>query len=251
MPTTGRHAGKCCVAPPPDVYESVGQEVADICGVPAYISGSPSSRAAVLFICDIYGWKVPQTRRLADKVASAGFFVVLPDFMNDDFFQSPDPDNPYEGLDAYLARHSQEDAIEVASKIIDELGKRGFKQIGVAGFCWGGKITVSLINGTSKADAAVMLHPSFLVVEEIQAVRKPLAILGAEIDEITPPELAMKFGNLLEKIPEMEGKSIVKIFRGADHGFSTRYDPHDMDAVRRAMEAHDDMLNWFTKYLQL
>ncbi|KAI5065432.1 hypothetical protein GOP47_0020127 [Adiantum capillus-veneris] len=249
MPTTGPHAGKCCVAPPADEYASVGREVADIGGLPAYLTGSPSAASALLFISDIYGWKVPQTRRLADKVAlEGGFLVVLPDFMEDDFFASSNPDNPYEGLDVYLAKHSQAKAIVEASKIIEELNRQGFKRVGVVGFCWGGKITVSLINGSTKVDASVMLHPSFLLEEEIQAVKVPLAILGAEIDEITPPQMANEFGAILAKIPEVQGKTMVKIFEGGDHGFSTRYDPQDAEAVARATEACNDMINWFQKY---
>lgn len=248
MPTTGPHAGKCCVPPPPDEYECAGKDDS-IAGIPAYLTGSPTSSSAVLFICDIYGWKVPQTRRLADKVAEAGHYVVLADFMENDFFSSPNPENPYEGLDVYLARRSQPKAIAEAGKVIDELRSQGFQHIGVAGFCWGGKITVSLINGSSKVDAAVMLHPSFLMIEEIKAVKVPLAILGAEIDEITPPAMALEFGAILAELPEVGEKTMVKIFKGGDHGFSTRYDPQDVEAVGRAEEAYIDMLNWFRKYL--
>ncbi|KAM0000791.1 putative dienelactone hydrolase [Helianthus debilis subsp. tardiflorus] len=44
--------------------------------------------------------------------------------------------------------------------------------------------------------------------------------------------------------------NFVKIYPGVVHGWTTRYKDDDEHAVKSAMEAHADMLNWFTKYLK-
>jgi len=41
----------------------------------------------------------------------------------------------------------------------------------------------------------------------------------------------------------------VKIFPGVAYGWTIRYNVEDESAVKRAKEAHLDMLNWFTKYV--
>lgn len=44
--------------------------------------------------------------------------------------------------------------------------------------------------------------------------------------------------------------SFVKIYPGAAHGWTTKYNSEDELAVKRAEEAHLDMLNWLTKYVK-
>ncbi|KAI3826447.1 hypothetical protein L1987_00495 [Smallanthus sonchifolius] len=42
----------------------------------------------------------------------------------------------------------------------------------------------------------------------------------------------------------------VKIYHGVVHGWTVRYKDDDEHVVKCAMEAHTDLLNWFTKYLK-
>ncbi|KAI3785058.1 hypothetical protein L1987_44169 [Smallanthus sonchifolius] len=44
--------------------------------------------------------------------------------------------------------------------------------------------------------------------------------------------------------------NFVKIYHGAVHGWMVRYKDDDEHVVKCAMEAHTDLLNWFTKYLK-
>lgn len=43
--------------------------------------------------------------------------------------------------------------------------------------------------------------------------------------------------------------SFVKIFPGTTHGWTVRYDVNDEPAVKKAEEAHNDMLEWFVKHV--
>ncbi|KAI3785575.1 hypothetical protein L1987_44697 [Smallanthus sonchifolius] len=44
--------------------------------------------------------------------------------------------------------------------------------------------------------------------------------------------------------------NFVKIYHGVVHGWTVRHKDDDEHVVKCAMEAHTDMLNWFTKYLK-
>jgi hypothetical protein len=94
----------CCKPAPPAVDNAVGKEelVADI---HAYVTGSRSASAAVLFISDVFGFDAPLLRRLADKVAKAGYFVVVPDFFHGDPFVGGQGENLFQGLDTWLPKH--------------------------------------------------------------------------------------------------------------------------------------------------
>jgi carboxymethylenebutenolidase len=43
----------------------------------------------------------------------------------------------------------------------------------------------------------------------------------------------------------------VKLYPGVSHGWILRYNVEDEVAVMRAEEAHQDMLNWFIKYVKV
>lgn len=102
--------------------------------------------------------------------------------------------------------------------------------------------------GSNDIQAAVLLHPSRITVEDINDVKSPIAILGAEIDHGSPPEQMNHYGEILSAKAEVD--SFVKIFPGVKHGWTVRYNVEDESAVKSAEEAHTDMLNWFIKYVK-
>ncbi|MBA0841297.1 hypothetical protein Goarm_003793, partial [Gossypium armourianum] len=59
------------------------------------------------------------------------------------------------------------------------------------------KVVVELAK-VALIQAAVMLHPSFVTVDDIKSVKVPIAILGAEIDNLSPPELVKQFDEILK-----------------------------------------------------
>ncbi|KAK4388520.1 hypothetical protein Sango_2458600 [Sesamum angolense] len=143
--------------------------------------------------CALAGYEAPKLRKLADKVAAAGYYTVVPDYFRGD---PCDADRFHQVFPA---------------KVVVELAKEGYIQAGV------------------------LLHPSLISLEDIQGVKVPLSILGAEHDQSSPPELVDAF---------------VKIFPGVSHGWAVRCSDDDDHAVKSAEEAHGDMLDWFAKYLK-
>ncbi|KDO74851.1 hypothetical protein CISIN_1g0314641mg, partial [Citrus sinensis] len=96
--------------------------------------------------------------------------------------------------------------------------------------------------------AAVLLHPSFVTVDDIKGVEVPISVLGAEIDQFSPPALVKEFEEALTAKSEVD--SFVKIFPKVAHGWSVRYNAEDEFAVKAAEEAHQNLLEWLTKYVK-
>ena len=72
---------QCCETPPPRDHPSVGVgKLEAFHDLTAYVTGSSDAAAAVILIADVFGYEAPNLRKLADKVAGAGYFVVVPDF---------------------------------------------------------------------------------------------------------------------------------------------------------------------------
>ncbi|KAF5799686.1 putative dienelactone hydrolase, alpha/Beta hydrolase [Helianthus annuus] len=235
-------SGPQCCTNPPDISSGSRQDdhLEVIGGLTSYTAGSPASKLAVILLSDIYGYEAPKLRQIAEKVAAAGFYVVVPDFFYGD------PYLPDMEISSWFPNHLPAKGCEDARKLVADLKAKGASAVGAAGFCWGG-ITVSKMSAYGEIEAAVILHPGPLSEDDIHATKVPTAILGAEFDDHAPPEQMKKLGEILSAKPV---DNFVKIYPGVVHGWSTRYRDDDEHAVKSAMEAHTDMLNWFTKYLK-
>ncbi|KAJ6803779.1 endo-1,3,1,4-beta-D-glucanase [Iris pallida] len=236
-------AGAQCCENPPSLSPSSGEGsvVESFGGLKAYITGSPHSTKAILLVSDVFGYEAPNLRKLADKVAGAGYFVVVPDFFYGDPYV---PDKP---ITDWFPSHGTDKGLEDAKPVIAALKDKGISTIGAAGFCWGAKVVAGLAK-TGDIKAAVMLHPSLVTIDDIKEIKVPIAILGAEIDRISPPALLKQFEEVLTAKSEVDG--YVKIFPGSAHGWTVRYEVTDEAAVAKAEEAHQDMLSWFAKHLK-
>ncbi|XP_043722474.1 endo-1,3;1,4-beta-D-glucanase-like [Telopea speciosissima] len=238
-------SGPQCCENPPVLSSNCGQGcVQEVGGLKTYVTGSSHSKRAILLISDIYGYEAPNLRKLADKVAAAGFYVVVPDFFYGDPYA---PDNAEKPIEIWIKEHGPDKGFEDAKPVIATLKSKGITTTGVGGVCSGGKVAVELAK-SDYIQCAVLLHPSFVTVDDIKEVKVPIAILGAEIDETTPPVLVKQFEQILSFKPEVD--AYVKIFPGVAHGWTVRYNDEDEEAMKAAEEAHQNMLDWFTKYVK-
>ncbi|XVF28940.1 hypothetical protein REPUB_Repub15cG0076200 [Reevesia pubescens] len=235
---------QCCSNPPTLNPASGVGHVEVLAGFNTYVTGSLQSNLAVLLVSDVFGYEAPNLRKLADKVAVAGFYVVVPDILYGDPYVPERSDRP---LPVWIKDHGTDKAFEDTKLVIDALKSKGVSAIGAAGFCWGAKAVVGLAKD-ALIQAAVMLHPSFVTVDDIKSVKVPISILGAEIDKMSPPELLKQFDEILSAKPEVD--SFVKIFPKCAHGWTLRYNVDDPTAVSCAEEAHQNMLEWFAKHVK-
>uniref|UniRef100_A0A803KUD0 Dienelactone hydrolase domain-containing protein n=1 Tax=Chenopodium quinoa TaxID=63459 RepID=A0A803KUD0_CHEQI len=205
---------QCCENPPALNPSSGTGHVEEIGGLKSYVSGTSDCKFAVLFISDVYGFEAPNLRKLADKVASAGYYAVVPDFLHGDPYN---PENTERPIQAWIKDHGTDKGCEEAKPVIESLKQKGISKIGAVGFCWGG-------------------------------VKVPITVLGAEVDHMSPPELMKQFEEALNAKPEVD--KFIKIFPGVSHGWTVRYKPEDAAVVKAAEEAHQDMLGWFQKHIK-
>ncbi|XAR49099.1 hypothetical protein NMG60_11032166 [Bertholletia excelsa] len=238
-------SGPQCCSNPPFLDSTYGEGyVLEVGGLKSYVTGSPASKTGILLVSDIFGYEAPKLRKLADKIAASGFFVVVPDFFYGDPFLY---ENVEKSLPVWLKSHGWEKGFEDAKLVIAAMKSQGITAVGAAGFCWGAKVTVQLAK-PDYIQAAVMLHPSFVAVDELKEVYVPIAILGAEVDKYCPPELLRQFEDVLSSKSEVN--SFVKMFPGTTHGWTVRYSEEDECDVKSAQEAHEDMLAWFTTHVK-
>ncbi|KAJ4894401.1 alpha/beta-Hydrolases superfamily protein [Raphanus sativus] len=236
---------QCCENPPALNPVSGSGHVEKLGGLDAYISGSPdSSKLCVILISDVFGYEATNLRALADKVATSGFYVVVPDYFYGDPF---DPSNQERPIPLWLKDHGADKGFEDTKPVIEALKSKGITAIGAAGMCWGAKVVVEL-SKQELVQAAVLLHPSLVTVDDIKGVKVPIAILGAEIDQLSPPALLKQFEEILAAKPEVN--SYVKIHPKVAHGWTVRYKTDDPEAVKAAEEAHKEMLDWFVTYVK-
>jgi len=204
-----------CFANPPalDPACGAGEVVDDFGGQKAYVAGSAEAKVAVVLVSDAFGFEAPKLREIADKVASDGYFVVVPDFLHGDPYQPNNP-NPLQ----WLQSHDPVKAFEEAKPVIAALKEKGMSTIGAAGYCWGAKVVAELAKAR-EIQAAVMSHPSLVTVDDIKViseVRCPICVLGAEIDQFSPQELVKQFEQVLSA--KCAVAHFVKIFPGVTHG---------------------------------
>ncbi|KAL8242605.1 hypothetical protein R6Q59_012907 [Mikania micrantha] len=227
---------ECCENPPGTSSGGESGEIKQIASLKSYVSGNFDSKLAVLLISDVYGYEAPKLRKIADKLASAGYYAVVPDF----FFG--DPFIPKTQLPEWLKNHEPKMAVEFAKPVIHGLQEKGISKIGAAGLCWGE------LAKDADIQVAALLHPTFVTLDDIKGVKVPVVILGAEFDKISPPELVKQFEAALQAKPEVD--HFVKMFPGVSHGWTVRYRDEDVTAVKSAQEAHQDLVDWFGKCLQ-
>ncbi|CAN6441143.1 unnamed protein product [Victoria cruziana] len=160
-------------------------------------------------------------RTLIISLAS-GFFVVVPDYFHGDRY------SPEKGS---IPEFWTEKGFETKPLIVC-LKSQGISSIGVGGICRG---------------ATIMFHPSLVTVDDIKEAKVSTAILGAEADHSSPPELIKQFEDVLSSKEEVN--SFVKIFPGIGHGWTMRYKNDDEDAKQKAEEAHAHMIEWFSTHV--
>ncbi|XP_024315786.1 endo-1,3;1,4-beta-D-glucanase isoform X2 [Brachypodium distachyon] len=204
---------QCCANPPTlNPAGGEGKVVDSFGGTRAYVAGAEESKAAVILISDIFGFEAPKLRKIADKVASCGYFVIVPDFLHGEPFAHENADRPFP---VWIEAHAPGKAYEEAKPIIAALKEHGMSTVGAAGYCWGAKVVAELAKA-HEIQAAVMLHPSFVTIDDIKEVKCPTAILGADIDKMSPPELVKQFKEVLSSNSGIG--HFVKIYPRVAHG---------------------------------
>ncbi|KAF2763048.1 alpha/beta-hydrolase [Pseudovirgaria hyperparasitica] len=275
--------------------QPTGKEL-EIHGVQTYVTGPEagvSPKGIIVYITDAFGYDFVNNRVLCDQYAKRGFLVYCPDFMNGRSM-SPSIIAP---MHTILEKKSWLYTIFVKPFILvkvlyhlipwfmtcsiakTEAGvikyftalrtspppfqTRDLK-IGAAGFCWGGKHTVTLAQdypdhrvtrhssqSTSSApepliDAAFLVHPTFIKVpEDIDAIKIPISWSVGEEDLQMKTDDIKKMKAILESKQDAEHEVI--LIPGAKHGYAVRTDPEDKVQMAAAEQAEQQAVSWFSR----
>ncbi|KAL9052644.1 MAG: hypothetical protein Q9162_005271 [Coniocarpon cinnabarinum] len=262
--------GSCCLSGHIHDGKPVGREEQHG-GIDVYVSEPPNGSKAktVIILCDIFGWKLTNTRLLADQYAKAGFYVYLPDLhegdsIDFDFLQSAEPplkvreqqsvvDKTAAGakvaatLPPWLLKHPESKSLPIIDGFINTVKYiPGTNKIGTLGFCWGGRYAILSAHG--KVDAAVAFHPSLVSVpNDLQDVSRPLSIGHGDKDSLTSNSDAEKMKEVLDSKKNVPSQ--FEIYHDQVHGFALRGD-FSSEKDKQAMDtAEKQGQDWFHKYL--
>lgn len=103
-------------------------------------------------------------------------------------------------------------------------------------------------------DCVFAAHPSYITVPaEVQAVNIPMSVIVGDMDMVLKYAQALEMKRVLEGKNTADGKGEGRyemiILEGAKHGFAIRTHPHDETEMAMAMQAEEQALNWFGKWL--
>ncbi|KAI9789429.1 MAG: hypothetical protein M1833_002423 [Piccolia ochrophora] len=253
---------------------------ATVHGLPTYIASPPSGvspKGLVIILSDAFGWSLVNTRILADAYAKKGnFLVYLPDVMGGhalsprmfQLFHELTADGTWwaalwkplaalQALSLFLPWLFSARASVTKPRMLAfcrALRAGSVLPLGVAGFCWGGRYAFHL--GTEEGpegrdglvDAVFIAHPSLVSLPgDVAGVRCPVSVAVGDKDHQMPPPKIEVLREVLSKKAEVEHEVVV--YEGATHGFAVRESPDVEKERQQGLEAEDQAVNWFTKWL--
>jgi len=202
-----------------------------------------SGDKAVILVYDIFGI-LAVALRCADRIADAGFHVVIPDVFHGHAVP-PEVLSNFGAFDfkSFITEFGTYQVVEPFLKAtVAHLKGVGAKSIGTIGFCWGAKIAIVAGNGQLDPDVKAIagIHPSMLTVEDAENLTVPACILPSK-DE----EQMEDIQEVLNKKP-FASKNIWKRFDDMHHGWAgARGNWEDPVVGERAREAIDITIKFY------
>ncbi|XP_076617230.1 carboxymethylenebutenolidase homolog [Chaetodon auriga] len=228
-------------------YGGLGQEVQTE-HIKAYVVKPPSaSDKAIIVIQDIFGWQLPNTRYMADMLATNGYIAVCPDFFAGKEPWSPSHD--WSKFQEWLKDKKPSDINREVDAVLRYLKEQcGAKHVGTVGFCWGGAATHYIALQYPEVKAGVSIYGIVSEREDKYKLNSPTLFIFAEKDVVIPLDQVSALETQLKEKCTVDYQ--VKIFPGQTHGFVHRkredINPTDKPGIQ---EARTDMLKWLNKYM--
>ncbi|KAL1304956.1 hypothetical protein AAFC00_003866 [Neodothiora populina] len=279
--STGVGMSSCCLSGKIQNGQPKGREE-QIAGLETYVSEPTdgSKKKTIVFLVDIFGWKFPNTRLLADQYAAQGFYVYIPDVHEGDslpisFLDTVEPPLPTRESQSVLDKASATAQVgatlgpwlikhreAVARPLIEGFIRTirmvpGTDRVGVVGFCWGGRYAIlaghaDFSSGEGKgADAVFSLHPSLVSIPaDFEDVAVPIAFAVGDKDSLLSVEQVDQIKEVMDRKKKQDGlESEVRVYEDQIHGWSLRGD-FSSEKDKKAMdEAEKQGFKWFHKHL--
>ncbi|KAK6454937.1 dienelactone hydrolase [Scheffersomyces xylosifermentans] len=234
--------GACCAVTNFHEGKAVGS-FKTLFGVDSYQTGEAFGNDRVIVILtDVFGHKYNNVLLVADELAKAKYHVVIPDLFGGDPYTT---DN-FSDFNAWLPKHTPDTAKPIVDKFVAEL-KAAWnpKFLGGIGYCYGGKFAIQQLSEDGHFTAAAVAHPSFVSIEEVQAVKRPLLISAAETDSIFTVDLRHQTEVELTKLG---ARYQLDFFSGVEHGYAVRGDISKPIVKYAKEKTLSDQLVWFAQF---
>ncbi|EAZ63547.1 hypothetical protein PICST_69023 [Scheffersomyces stipitis CBS 6054] len=193
----------------------------------------------IVILVDVHGNKFNNTLLLADELSKAKYQVLIPDILSND---------PVDGQDfaTWLPKHGPEITAPIVDAFLkavnDELKPKFLAGIG---YCFGAKYVIQNLSSKGHLSAGAVAHPSFVTIEEVSAIKKPILISAAETDSIFTVELRHQSEAELIKIG---ARYQLDLFSGVEHGYSVRGDISNPVVKYAKEKTLDDQVRWFNQF---
>ncbi|PFH60252.1 hypothetical protein XA68_11239 [Ophiocordyceps unilateralis] len=275
--------GEHCVTdrPTPSGQSATG-EIVDFNGVQVYISKPADYPHApsrlLLLLTGGTGIKSTNNQIQADKYASAGFLVLMPDLFDGDTapVATAITDDSASLLDRFkikavevtksfmidmwLARITPDKVMPVLHRVIDAARERfadsvnGGGGIYAVGYCVGARFVLLLSREIRDRYAAsrgphikagAIAHPASVVPDDFRHIKVPLSWVCIEDDPLFPDEVRSAGEKALS---DANLEHEVKVYPGVPHGFAVVGAYADASIDDAQATAYDQMLNWIQEH---
>ncbi|KAI5850622.1 Alpha/Beta hydrolase protein [Tricharina praecox] len=258
----------------------------EIHSLPTYVTAGEPNRGIIVIISDMFGWQLPNTRLLADRIRrETGATVYVPDFLAGDSVPTehlelvgePEGEPGFmekakwnfrrvQAFGPWLVRHRDAVSLPIVTAFFEALYKEDrTRTVMVAGYSWGGRYALLLThrnqwmmsNGGGYREggfvnAAFVAHPTLLSVpSDITAIARPTSLALGDCDEVMGIKTVEQIQKLLEgkaASPE-EVQTEVHVYEGALHGFAVRADLGKVMDKEHYEGAAKQAVEWFKKFL--
>ncbi|KAJ7498070.1 dienelactone hydrolase [Mycena galericulata] len=237
-------------------YEGAPEgKVETIGGVACYVATPtvdyPKDKV-ILFLTDVYGIPLPNSRLLADDFARNGLKVVMPDYLHGD----PIPLSVLKNLEqvdlgVWIETHHASDTRPLLDNVIAALkADFGVTTFGAVGYCFGGRYVFDLAFDNVIV-AGATAHPSLLKIPDdlekyVATSNAPLLINSCELDDQFTADAAVRADEVFAGFSPGYKR---EHWEGCAHGFATRGDP-GVPKVKAGKEgAFKATVEWFIKYM--
>ncbi|PWN28343.1 alpha/beta-hydrolase [Jaminaea rosea] len=228
-------------------------------GKDTYVTGNSDSSSAILFIADVFGISLNNSKILADKYAEGtGATVYLPDYFDGkDLVAQGMLEGKSVDIPAFLAQFPPRDqAWKQSETFVAEIKKQqpSVKKMGAVGFCWGATSVLHLGSkdaGQNGVDAVAFAHPSIIEASDFEKLEKPGCFICPEHDEQFPSTKRQASWEVATKTlaPKKVFTSFV-FLPGLKHGFATRGDSEDEFTATGMQHAANQVIGHFTMFLK-
>lgn len=223
-----------------------------IAGYHCYVAKpATASTKTVVIATDVFGYKLPNVRLIADNFAKHGFNVFIPNTLNEPVFPLNLPDllhglNEKESGELqtkvfmdFLGTNPMSQTVERTTQFITELKKAGSEHVSIVGYCWGGGVAVNLSKTPGFLNGIVANHPSLLnYPTDIESITCPACFVIPETDMMTSKEQALEIKTILERDSNAnKAKNVYKFYEGVSHGFAVRGDSSDAVVGEKTRDA--------------